>query len=79
MHAVNGRVLPALTNTPFNNESMAVQILFLEYVIRNESWIRYYTCVINDGLAFQGYFVFSCIIILYIKHVSYRMYTYLML
>ena len=30
---------------------------------------------ISDGLAFQGYFVFSSIIIVYIKHVSYRMYT----
>ena len=32
--------LPALTNTPFKNESMTVHILFLEYVIWNESWIH---------------------------------------
>ena len=67
--------LPALTNTRFKNKSMTVQILFLKYVIWNESWIRYYTQVISDGLVFQGYFMFSRIIILYVKHVSYRMYT----
>ena len=32
--------LSALTNTRFKNESMTVQILFLEYVIWNESWIH---------------------------------------
>ena len=53
--------LPVLTNTRFKNESMTVHILFLEYVIWNESWIRYYTCVISDELAFQGHFVFSYI------------------
>ena len=29
----------------------------------------------SDGLTFQGYFVISCITILSVIHVSYRMYT----
>ena len=29
----------------------------------------------SDGLAFQGYFVISCITILYVIHVFYKMYT----
>ena len=31
--------------------------------------------IVSDGLTFQGYYVISCITILYVIHVSYRMYT----
>ena len=31
--------------------------------------------IFSDGLTFQGYFVISCITIVSVIHVSYRMYT----
>ena len=62
--------LPALINTRYKNESMTVHILFSEYVI----WNITHDLLVMDW-HFKDYFATSCIIILYVIHVSYRMYT----
>ena len=49
--------MPTPLNQPFNDESIAEQIIFLDVYTWNYPWIRWNTGLIGDGSEFQGYFV----------------------
>ena len=49
--------MPTPINQLFNDESIAVQIIFLDDYTWNQPWIQWNTGLIDDGLEFQGYFV----------------------
>ena len=49
--------MPTPINQLFNDESIAVQIIFLDVYTWNSPWIQWNTGLIGDGSEFQGYCV----------------------